>query len=379
MFSKTSEEGLLVKTVKEFATREIEPLAEKIDREDWYPRDLVRKLGEQGYLIPLHQGLNMYQLSLIIKEIAKASGSVALIQDAQGELAGEAVRAFGTEEQKKKYLEPMSLGEMIGGFGLSEPCCGSDAAALQTTAIKKGGEWVINGKKMWTTQGLYADLYIVFARTGRPEDREKGISAFIVPRNSCIETSKIEVMGFRGTGTAEVTFNDCRVNEENLLGEINGGWRIVKHILNVGRIAISALAIGLAERAMEEAIEWAKSRTAFNSPLIKFQGLRWYIAESSAYLLSMMSVLKEVALKFPDVSDAHISSAKYMIAKEANKIADIAVQIMGGMGYAKGTRVERIYRDIRLTRIGEGTDEVQLMIISKFVEKEGLSELLKIV
>jgi len=372
----SEEDDLIIKTVKEFSRREIEPLSEKIDREDWYPRDLVRKMGELGYLVPLLNGLTHYQMVMIISEIAKYSGSVALIQDAQGELVGEALRYVGDKRLNEEYLQPLAEGKKIGGFGLSEPCCGSDAAAIRTAAIKKGDSWIIKGKKMWTTQGTVADFYIVAARTGKIEDREKGISLFVVPRSKCVEVRKIEVMGCRGTGTAEVEFNECEVPKDHLLGEVNKGWSIIKHVLNVGRIAISALAYGLALGAFIEALDWAKNREVFNNKLINFQGIRWYLAESYAKLDIMRSYLREISNlydKYGDNITHKVSTLKLFTARTSQEVIDTSLQILGGLGFAKGTRTERAYRDIRLVRIGEGTDEIQLHILSKYIDTLDIS------
>ncbi|MEM0374641.1 MAG: acyl-CoA dehydrogenase family protein, partial [Sulfolobales archaeon] len=298
------EEDIILESVKEFSKREIEPISEKIDREDWYPRELVRKMGELGYLVPLLNGLNHYQMVKIIAEIAKYSGSVALIQDAQGELVGEALRYVGNKALNDNYLFPLAEGKRIGGFGLSEPCCGSDAAAIRTMATQKGDSWIIKGKKMWTTQGTVADFYVVAARTGKLEDREKGISLFIVPRDKCVEVRKIEVMGCRGTGTAEVGFNDCEIPKDHLLGEVNKGWKIIKHVLNVGRIAISAIAYGLAVSSFAEALEWAKSRESFGNKLIEFQGIRWYLARLYTNLDIMNTYLKEISILYDKYGDS---------------------------------------------------------------------------
>ncbi|WP_168066999.1 acyl-CoA dehydrogenase family protein [Sulfolobus sp. S-194] len=369
---------LILSSVKEFVKREIEPLAEKIDREDYYPRELVRKMGELGYLSPLYEGLTLYDTVNIIEEIAKASGSVALIQDAQGELVTEPIRMFGNKEQKE-ILDKLAKGELIGGFGLSEPCCGSDAGSIITKAERVKGSWVINGRKMWTTQGLYADIFLIVARTGDPKLKEKTLTVFLVPRNKCITTRKIEVMGNRGTGTAEIELNDCEVGEDSIVGELNGGWRVVKYALLVGRIAISAIAIGLSICTIEEAIQWSKQRELFGSKLIEKQGIQWYLAKSVASLYSVESMVREIS-KYPLDKlfeiEGKISALKFVSSNIAENIIDTALQIMGGLGYAKGSKVERAFRDVRLTRIGEGTDEVQLSIINKVLMRYGIDKIL---
>ena len=357
---------LILDSIREFVKRHVEPLAVKIDKEDWYPRELVRKMGEMGFLAPMSEGLSLLDTALILKEIAKVSGSVALIQDAQGELVTEPLRVYGGD---KYTVEMLSKGELIGGFSLSEPQGGSDVASINTRAEKVNGKWMINGKKMWTTQGLYSDVYLVAAKTG--ENGLKSITTFLVRKGECVKVNKIEVMGNRGTGTAEVEFNNCEA--DNIVGEVNKGWEVVKYALLVGRVAISAIALGLAEGALEEALEWAKSRELFGTKLVEKQGIQWYLAESVAQITSLNTLLKSVA-KTEDVfkDEGKIAVLKYLSTRIATDIVDKAVQIMGGMGYAKGTKSERAYRDVRLGRIGEGTDEVQLGIIFKMVNKEGL-------
>ncbi|BDC17612.1 acyl-CoA dehydrogenase [Acidianus sp. HS-5] len=366
-----SEIDLITKSLREFLKREVEGIAGKIDKEDFYPRNTVMQLGELGYLIPIYSNLSHYDMFTTLEEIAKVSGSLALIADAQGELAGEMIRLYGNESQKKEFLEPMSKGEIIGSFALTEPSGGSDIGSMSTRAEKKGS-WIVNGHKMWITQGLYADVFVTVAKTG---NSRTDLSVFIVPRSNCVETHKIEVMGNRGTGTAEVIFHECEVTEENVVGEVNNGWKMVNSVLEVGRLAISGIAIGLAERALEEAFSWANSRTAFGNKLYSFQGLRWYFADSIAKINSIKALTKEVSRKFDENSKdkgVFVSMLKLLSANIAQEVIDSSLQIFGGLGYAKGTVVERIFRDIRLMRIGEGSDEVQRHIISKYSEKYGI-------
>lgn len=366
---------LVISSVKEFVKREVQPLAEKIDREDYYPRELVRKMGELGFLAPLYEGLSLTDTLYILEEIAKISGSAALLQDVQGELVIEPIRMFANSGIKEKHLEKLAKGELIGGFGLSEPCCGSDTGSLKTKAEKEKGVWKISGRKMWTTQGLYADLYLIVARTGDPKLRNKSLTVFLVPRSNCIKANKIEVSGNRGTGTAELEINDCEVGDDNIVGGLNQGWNVVKYALLVGRIAISAIAIGLAEGALAEAYEWSLSREVMDSKLIERQGIQWYISRNIAYLASVKSLMKEISqegIEKMDENEVKIASLKFVSSNIAQQVIDNAVQIMGGLGYAKGTRTERAYRDIRLTRIGEGTDEVQLNIIYRILKNKGI-------
>ncbi|AOL16695.1 acyl-CoA dehydrogenase [Sulfolobus sp. A20] len=367
-----SEREIIVNTLREFLRRDVEKISSKIDEDDRFPRDLVKKLGELGFLLPLYNGLSHYDMLIILEEIAKVSGSLALIADAQGELAGEMLRLYSNESQKKNYLDPIAKGEMIGSFALSEPSGGSDVGNMKTKAEKDNGSWKIKGHKMWITQGLYADVFVTIAKTG---DTRRELSVFLVPRDGCIETRKIEVMGNRGTGTAEVIFHDCKVSNDNVIGEINNGWNMVNSVLEVGRLAITGIAIGLAEASLEEALNWARSREAFGNKLYDFQGIRWYFANSVAKINSIRALAKEVSKKFDENSKdkgVYVSMLKLLSAQMANEVVDTSLQILGGMGYAKGTKIERIYRDVRLMRIGEGSDEVQRHIISKYIDQFGI-------
>ncbi|ARM74719.1 acyl-CoA dehydrogenase family protein [Acidianus manzaensis] len=370
---------IVISSLKEFIKREIQPIAEKIDREDYYPRDLVSKMGDLGFLSPLYEGLNLSDTVSIIEEIAKISGSTALIQDAQGELVIEPIRVFGNNKVKREYLDKLTKGKLIGGFGLSEPCCGSDTGKIMTKAEKNGSYWKISGRKMWTTQGLYADVYLIVARTGDPKLRNKTLSVFVVPRSNCIKSNKIEVSGNRGTGTAELEINDCVVEEDNILGDINDGWKVVKYALLVGRVAISAIAIGLAEGSLAEAYEWALNRDIAGTKLIEKQGIQWYFSKNIAYLNAVKSLMREITndgLENLQKNEDKISSLKFLSSNISQEIIDNSVQIMGGLGYAKGTRTERAYRDIRVTRIGEGTDEVQLNIIYRYLRNKGIESIM---
>jgi alkylation response protein AidB-like acyl-CoA dehydrogenase len=341
------ETQVILDTVRDFCKRKIEPLSEKIDKEDWYPRDLVREMGYAGILNPFYNGVDLYTSMLVLEEIAKASGSVALIQDAQTELVTEAIRKFSDYDVKS-----LSIGDKIGSFGLSEPCCGSDTPSMRTMAVKKD-KWIINGEKMWITQGLYADVFLVAAKV------ENNINAFLVNRDSCVTVSKIEVMGNRGTGTADVKFDGCE-------GERIGGWEVIKYALNLGRIAISSIALGLAEAAIEEALQWSNTRIVFGKKIIEHQGNLWKISDSISKILMLKGFLKYVC---DNPNDYLISSLKLQSSRLSQEIVDNSLQLMGGMGYAKGNKIERIYRDVRLTRIGEGSDEVQLYILSKNLDK----------
>ncbi|AEB95899.1 acyl-CoA dehydrogenase family protein [Metallosphaera cuprina] len=348
---------VLISSVQDFARKEIQVLAEKIDREDYYPRHLITKMGDLGILDPLYSGASVYDSMLCLEEIAKVSGSVALIQDVQGELVNSPLRTFGHDLDD--LIDDLAKGKKIGSFALSEPCCGSDTRSMKTRAEKVSGVWRVSGEKMWITQGMYADVFLVAAKTS-----EK-IGTFLVREQDCVEREKIEVSGNRGTGTAKIRLNECEA-------DLIGGWQVTKYALSIGRIAISAIAIGLALGATEEAYGWAEERTAFGKKLLEHEGVQWMFSDSIADLESVKSLLDVTCKAFEnnwEMAEPLIAALKLVSSKIANNVVDRMVQIMGGMGYAKSTRTERAYRDVRLTRIGEGTDEVQRLILSRHLRE----------
>ncbi|MCI2415765.1 MAG: acyl-CoA dehydrogenase family protein [Candidatus Aramenus sp.] len=352
-----SVEPLLVENVREFARKYVQPIAEKVDSEDWYPKEVVLKMGELGILDPLHYGVDLHDAMLSLLEIAKVSGSLALIQDAQAELVNAPLRKY----LGSRVSDDLASGKVIGSFALSEPCCGSDAKAMRTRVRREGDKLLVNGEKMWITQGLYADLFLVFAK-----DEQGEVKALLVYKDSCVEREKVEVQGNRGTGTARLRFSNCVVEREV------GGWEVAKYALSIGRIAISAIALGLAWGAMEEAYAWASEREVFGKKLLQHQGIQWTFSESLADLISTSSLLETTCRAFSSDwvrAEPLISALKLTSSKVANKVVDSMLQVMGGMGYAKGSRVERAYRDVRLTRIGEGSDEVQKLILFKHLKQ----------
>lgn len=353
---------VVIEAVREFTRREVAPIAERIDREDWYPLSLLRSMGNMGILDPLGNGGDLLDTSLILLELGRWSGSVGLIQDVQGELVIETLRKFGGDNE---VIGGLSSGRSIGSFALSESCCGSDFKSMRTRASRSGDRWSISGEKTWITQGLYSDVILLFARSN------KGVSAFVLRDKDCPHRDKIEVMGNRGTGTASIRFQEC---EADLLGNEGEGTEIAKYALRVGRIAITALALGVAEGSLEEALTWASSREVAGTKLVDYQGIRWGIAEVLSRIKAAHSLLKYTC---SSPTPENVASLKLFGTRTASVTVDLAVQIMGGLGYAKGTRTERAYRDIRLTRIGEGTDEVQRNIISHAVKERGVEYFLE--
>ncbi|HZW85255.1 MAG TPA: acyl-CoA dehydrogenase family protein, partial [Nitrososphaerales archaeon] len=319
------------KWAREFAEREVLPLAEKIDRSDEYPRELQKKMGEYGLLgitIPQEYGglgLDMMGSVIVGEEIAKASLSAGFILGVQNGLAGGVLSLFGSDEQKSKYLPRLAKGESIGCYGLTEPGAGSDAAAISTKATKDGDEYVVNGSKIFITQGAVADLLVFFARTGTPEDGAAGVTAFLVEKGTTgfRVGQKLEVMGARGTATAELVFENCRIPTSNIIGHEGDGFLIAMTILSKSRIGAAAAAVGIAEAALEQALAYSKKRNIFDRPLSKFEGIRFMLAD----MATRVSAAKLLTYRAATVHDSgkefmkEAAMAKYFASETAVWVA----------------------------------------------------------
>jgi alkylation response protein AidB-like acyl-CoA dehydrogenase len=360
---------------RDFAAREISPLAERIDREDEYPRELVRKMGEYGLLginAPTEYGglaLDLLSSVIVGEEIAKVSLSAGLLIGVQNGLVGYPIAQFGTKEQKEKYLPRLVKGDLIGSYGLTEPGTGSDAANIQTRAEKVGDDYRINGSKLWISQGMFADIVVLFTRTGKVEDKAAGMSAFIVEKGTKgFEVgSKLEVMGVRGTGTAELVFNDCLVPSTSMLGSPGDGFLIAMAVLNQGRVGAAAGALGVAEAALEACISYSKKRTLFDRPLSKLEAIRFMIADM-ATRIEAAKLLTYRAACVHDKGDDFIreaSMAKLFATETAVWASERAIQIHGGIGLSKQLPIERYLRDAKVLDIVEGSSEVQRWILAR--------------
>ncbi|ADN51012.1 acyl-CoA dehydrogenase family protein [Vulcanisaeta distributa] len=376
--SLTKDHEKFIELVDELSRRFIEPVADKIDRENYYPREVIRELGKNGVLAPIlpreygGYGMDVLGTALSIEIISRYSGSMGILTEVQGFLVTDAFYTYGNKQMKEELVPKLARGELIGSFALSEPCCGSDAAAIETRAERRGGEWVINGKKMWITQGLYADVYLVFTRTGPKEARHRAITAFLVRRNKCIEANPIHVMGIRGTGTSELTFNDCVVGDDDVVGKINEGFKIAMEALNQGRIAVASVTLGLAEAALMEALEWVRNRRAFDQPMTNLEWIQFQLADMMAYIETMRSIVYDAALHFDRKYEdyyAFASIAKLTSVLLGMDVIRRAVQLTGAYGVWSNSKLNRIYRDAKLMEIGEGTNEVQRMVIYKWLSK----------
>jgi butyryl-CoA dehydrogenase len=371
---KFTEEHLLIKqTVRDFAEKEIAPRAEDIDSTDKFPTDIFTRMGDLGILgIPFAEayggaGGDYLSLLIALEEIARVSGSVAIILDAHTSLCCEPIYLFGTEEQKKKYLPSLLRGDKIGAFGLTEPQAGSDAGATRTRAVRDGGEWVINGQKQFITNGSLAGVLVVTAKTD-PDKGTRGISSFIIEKGTPgFQVGRDEKkMGLKGSVTSQLFFENCRIPAGNLLGVENEGYKQFLTTLDAGRLAISAMAVGLAQGAFDRAVAYAKEREQFNQPIANFQAIQWMIAdmateiEAARLLVYRAAWLKDNGLRY----GTEASMAKLFAAETATRVAGKAIQIHGGYGFTESYPVERAYRDAKITEIYEGTSEVQRMTIA---------------
>lgn len=360
---------------KDFANREIAPLAEKIDRTDEYPRDLARKMGEYGLLglnVPTEyggQGLDIISAVVVAEEIAKVSLSAGLIIGCQNGLVGYPLTAFGTKEQKEKYLPRLAKGELIGSYGLTEPGAGSDAANIQAKAERVPDGYKINGSKVWISQGLLADVVVLFTRTGSVDDGAAGMTAFVVEKGTrgFSVGSKLEVIGIRGTGTAELLFKDCVVPESNMVGSLGDGFPIAMATLNRGRIGAAAGALGVARAALDASISYSQKRVLFKRTLGKFESIRFLIADM-ATKIEAARLLTYRAAYLSDKDEEFVkeaSMAKVFSTETAVWVCERAIQIHGGIGLSKQLPLERYLRDAKILDIVEGTSEVQRWILSR--------------
>ena len=372
-FQLTREQELVKKMVREFAVKEVKPIAAEIDETERFPMENVEKMAKIGMMgIPFSKeygGAGGDTLSYIIavEELSKVCATTGVIVSAHTSLCASLIDQFGNKDQKEKYLKDLATGKKIGAFGLTEPGAGTDAAGQQTIAVLDGDNYILNGSKIFITNGGVAETFIVFAMTDKSKGT-KGISAFIVEKDfeGFSIGKKEDKLGIRGSSTTELVMSNCVVPKENLIGQEGKGFGIAMKTLDGGRIGIAAQALGIAEGAYEEAVNYMKERKQFNRPLAAFQGLQWMIAEmdtkieAARHLVYKAAWLKEN--KLPYSVDA--ARAKLYAAEVAMDVTTKAVQIFGGYGYTKEYPVERMMRDAKITEIYEGTSEVQKMVIS---------------
>ena len=377
-FTLSKEHEMARTLFREFAEKEVKPLAQEVDETEEFPRETVEKMAKLGFLgIPVPkeyggQGCDPLTYAMCVEELSKVCGTTGVIVSAHTSLCCDPIMTYGTEEQKQKYLVPLAKGEKLGAFGLTEPGAGTDAQGQQTKAYLDGDEWVLNGSKIFITNGKEADVYVIFAVTSVVEDKrgrkKKMISAFIVEKGTPGFTfgTKEKKMGIRGSSTYELIFTDCRIPKDNLLGAEGKGFGIAMHTLDGGRIGIAAQALGLAEGALERTVDYVKERKQFGRAIGAFQNTQFQLADMAtkvecAQLLVYKAAMAKATQKVYSVEAA---KAKLYAAEVAMEVTTKAVQLHGGYGYTREYDVERMMRDAKITEIYEGTSEVQRMVIS---------------
>ncbi|MGK9477305.1 acyl-CoA dehydrogenase family protein [Melioribacter sp. OK-6-Me] len=365
----TDELQMLRQTVREFALSEIKPLARQIDEEESIPRKLIEKIAEVGLLGTAFPekygggGFGEVGYCIAQEEIARACGSTATFIGAHQSIGANAIFIGGSEELKVKYLPSLTSGSKIAAFCLTEAQAGSDSFNIKTSAIKKGNKWILNGEKLWITNGAIADIFSVFART------EKGITGFVVEKDfGDVEIGPNEKkLGIRGSVTNAVRFNNVEVPAENIIGKEGRGFPIAMKTLDAGRLTIGACSLGAAKEMLELSVQYANQRVQFDQPISRFEAIQFMIADMTSKIYLMESILYRAAQKYDEGLDVSQDAAivKLYSSEAVQKIADMALQIHGGMGYSRELPIERFYRDVRILKIFEGTSEIQKLIISR--------------
>lgn len=377
-FLLNEEEKMMQDMVRNFAAKEVAPLAAKMDETGEFPVELVKKMGELGLMgvdVPEEYGgagMNYMCYAIAIEELARYCGNTSVIMSVNNSLVCSPLQKFATDEQKKKYLVPLASGKKLGCFGLTEPNAGSDAGGIQTTAVKDGDYYILNGSKIFITNATHADTALIFASTDKSL-KHKGITCFIVEKGTKgFEVGKVEhKLGINASGTAELVLQDVKIPAENRLGSEGEGFKIAMYTLDCGRIGIAAQALGIARGALEESIKFAKERVQFGKPIAEFQAIQWMIADmateidAARLLVRRAAFLKDSGHKFSKES----SMAKLFAAETAMRATTKAIQIHGGYGYSKEYPVERYFRDAKITEIYEGTSEIQRLVIASNILK----------
>lgn len=371
-FKYTDDQLALRKTVHNWAMAYLNPKAAEIDLNNRFPTETIEALGEQGLMGLAYPeelggaGYDAISEAIAMEEISYACAATGSI--ITGHYLGfDALYLAGNEAQKERWLRPALEGDMYAAFCLTEPAGGSDMTSNKTTAVKDGNEWVINGVKHFITGGAHCDFLCCFAITNK-EDPRHGMTCFVVEKGTpgMKIANEDDKMGIRGARTAEIVFEDCRVPEENMVGELNGGYRLALDVIDRGRIGIAAMSVGIAQRALDLAIKYSKEREVFKRPIAKFQGLQWMIADAATQLEAARMLtyyaadLKEQGVPFTKQA----SMAKLFAAEAAHKVVDTSLQVHGGYGYMKEYEIERLYRDQRITELFEGTSQVQRIVIA---------------
>lgn len=379
-FELTEEQRVLKKTLRDFAQAEIAPGAAERDEKKQFPHELIPKmaqLGLFGIMIPEEYGgagLDALSIAITIEEIARVDGAMALIVASHNSLCAQHIFSAGSEKQKRGHLVPLARGEKLGAWALTEPGSGSDAGSLESRAKLDGDQWVINGEKLFITQGSTAGTYVIMVSTD-PSRGKKGISAFIVEAGTPgLGIGRVEnKLGVRASDTAALHFENLRVPRENLLGEINDAFKDVLKVLDGGRIGLGAMAVGLARGALEESVRYAKQRCQFGRSIADFEAIQWKLADmatevdAARLLVHRAALLRDTGRPFKQA----VSEAKLFASEVAMRATTQAIQIHGGSGFMKDYPVERYFRDAKICEIGEGTSEIQRIVIAKELLKSG--------
>ncbi|MBS1668798.1 MAG: acyl-CoA dehydrogenase family protein [Bacteroidetes bacterium] len=377
-FQTTELARQVAQTTKDFALQHIKPHVMEWDESQTFPTDIFKemgKLGLMGVLVPETyggSGMGYSEYVSIIQEIAKVCGAIGLSVAAHNSLCTNHILYFGNEEQKRKYLPKLATGEHLGAWGLTEPNTGSDAGNMKCTAVKEGNDWILNGTKCWITHGKSGEVAVVIARTAEPRTKDNA-TAFIVERSTAGFSGgkKENKLGMRASETAEMIFDNCRIPDANRMGKVGEGFKQSLKVLDGGRISIAALSLGIAKGAYEAAVQYSKERHQFDQPISNFQGIAFKLADMATEIMAAELLTMQAAdLKnrnLPMTKEA--AMAKYYASEVAVKVSTEAVQIFGGYGYTKDFPVEKFYRDSKLCTIGEGTSEIQKIVIAREVLK----------
>ncbi len=379
-FELTEEQKMLKDMVRRFAEEQVKPRAKEIDEKCEIPKEIIQQLAELGLMgihVPEEYGgsaLDYVAYAMVVEELSRACASTGVLVSAHTSLVVDPILKYGTEEQKKKYLVPLAKGEKIGAHAMTEPGAGTDVTSISTTAKRDGDYYILNGTKHFITNAREADIFLVFAMTDK-EKKHKGMSAFIVEKGTPgFEVTKYEhKLGIRGSSTGELVFEDCRIPAENLLGEEGQGFYIAMYCYDGGRIGIAAQAVGIAQAAFEEAVEFAKTRVQFGQPIVNFQAIQFKLADMATLIeAARLLYLKAAWLKDQGIPSFYKVSAmaKLFASDVAMRVTREAIQVHGGYGYTTDYDVERHYRDAKITEIYEGTIEAQRLTIARALLKE---------
>ncbi len=383
-FELTEEQLLIRETAAAFVAKEVKPHAHRLDRDAVYPSELVRRLGALGFMgicIPQEfggAGADFISYVLAMEEISKGWASLSVVMSVNNSLICAPIFRFGGAEQKNRYLVSLARGQQLGCYALTEPGAGSDAGSIQTTAKRRGDDYVLTGNKIFTTNGSHADIAIVYAVTDPPEGK-KGISAFLVETNTPgFVVGKLEdKLGLRSSDTVSITLDNCQVPQKNLLGKEGDGFRIALATLDGGRIGIAAKALGIAQGCLEESLAHAKERHQFGQPIANFQAIQWMLADMETEIAAARLMTYRAAWLAQEgkTFTKEAAMAKLFASEACNRIAYKALQIFGGYGYIKDFAIERFFRDARITTLYEGTSEIQRLVIArKLIHGEEISD-----